>query len=132
MALICPYNTSMPRQAVKNPPKSPSILGKHLATLRKEAGLTQVEVARALGIPQRTVSFYEREASYLPSNLIEPLSELLGISAETLLGIEASGGKKRGPKSKLERQFERIQKLPRPKQEFIAKLLTQILSTESA
>jgi len=131
MLSVCPYNIGMPRPSIKTSPKSPGKLGKHLATLRKESGLTQMEVAKALGIPQRTVSFHEREANYLPSNLIEPLAELLGISVEVLLGIEADDGKKRGPKSRLERQFEEIQKLPRPKQEFISKLLGEILGTNA-
>ena len=127
MPSILPYNISMPRPLTKSSPKSPSKLGKHIATLRKETGLTQMEVAKVLGIPQRTVSFYEREANYLPSNLIEPLAELLGVSVEVLLGIEQDDGEKRGPKSRLARQFEEIQKLPRPKQEFISKLLGEIL-----
>ena len=131
MPLICPYNVRMPRPSIKSSPKSPGKLGKHLATLRKGSGLTQTEVAKTLGIPQRTVSFYEREANYLPSNLIEPLAELLGISVEILLGIETVDGKKRGPKSRLERQFEEIQKLPRPKQEFISKLLGEILGASA-
>ena len=131
MPLNCPYNVGMPRPSMKNSPKLPGKLGKHLATLRKKSGLTQAEVAKALGMPQRTVSFYEREANYLPSNLIEPMAELLGVSVETLLGIEPDDGKKRGPKSRLERQFEEIQKLPRPKQEFISRLLCEILGSQA-
>ena len=59
------------------------------------------------------------------------MAELLGISVEVLLGIESDDGKKRGPKSRLERQFEEIQKLPRPKQKFISKLLGEILGTNT-
>ncbi len=101
--------------------------GKHLAELRKAAGLSQTEIATALGIPQRTLSFYEREARRLPLELLKPLAELLGVSVEEILGLKENKNARRGPKSRLERQFEEIQKLPRTRQEFISKLLGEIL-----
>lgn len=118
------YNESMPRTASQ---ADPNELGARLVSLRKTAGLTQAEVAEALGIPQTTVSFYEREASYLPSSILAPLARLLGVSIEDILGIESEGPRKRGPKSRLERQFEAIQEMPPSKQQFISKLLGEII-----
>lgn len=106
--------------------------GQHLASLRKAAGLSQMAMAEALGIPQRTLSFYEQKGIYLPSNLLKPMAELLGTTIEVILNINAGKEGKRGPKSKLERQFGEIQKLSRTKQEFVSKLLGQILAAESA
>ncbi|MBF0548704.1 MAG: helix-turn-helix domain-containing protein [Candidatus Riflebacteria bacterium] len=125
MSPICIYNVFMAGRPPKN---NATEFGKHLAELRKAAGLSQMAVAEALRIPQRNVSFYEREARGLPPNLLKPLAELLGVSAEEILGINEEKASKRGPKSRLERQFEEIQKLPRPKQEFISKLLGEILT----
>jgi transcriptional regulator with XRE-family HTH domain len=104
--------------------------GSHLAELRRLAGLSQVEVAEALDIPQRTVSFYERKARYLPSNLIQPLAQLLGVPIEEILGVDSSAQRKRGPKSRLERQFEAILRMPPSKQQFISKLLGEIIGTQ--
>jgi len=106
--------------------------GKRLAEFRRAAGLTQVEVAKALGIPQRTVSYYEREARQLPQSLAIPLSKLLGVTPEVVLGLKDPEPLKRGPKSRLERLFERAQQLPRTQQDFIAQLLTKILAAEGA
>ena len=117
------YNKDMPKKSNN----MPNELGIRLANFRKAAGLTQAEVAEDLKIPQTTVSFYEREAPYLPSHVLIALSRLFGISVEGLLGIEEEGQNKRGPKTKLERQFETIQQMPPSKQQFISKLLGEII-----
>ena len=118
------YNDLMAGRPGKN---EPTELGKRLAEFRKAAGLSQTAIAEALGIPQRSVSFYERAARTLPPNLLKPLSDLLGVSAEEILGIGEEKASKRGPKSKLDRQFEEIKKLPRARQEFISKILGEFL-----
>lgn len=117
------YNESMPKKSNN----TPNELGNRLANFRKAAGLTQAEVAEALKIPQTTVSFYEREAPYLPSHVLVALVRLFGVSVEALLGIDEDEHRKRGPKTKLERQFETIQQMPPSKQQFISKLLGEII-----
>ena len=108
--------------------KKPSSQGERLATLRKAAGLSQAELAKAIGIPQRTLSQYERIAETFPAALVVPLARALGVTLEELLGDESGNARKRGPKSKLERQFERIRQLPKSRQQFIGKLLDEMLS----
>jgi len=91
-----------------------------LAALRKQAGLSQAALAEAVGIPQRTVSFYEREGGYIPSTLVPQLAKALGVSIEDLLGIgDGAQRAKRGLKSQLERQLEAIATLPRNQQQKI-------------
>jgi transcriptional regulator with XRE-family HTH domain len=85
----------------------------------KAAGLSQVQLARALDIPQRTLSFYEREGTYIPSTLLPGIAKALGVTIEEVLGISESQARKRGPKSRLERQLESIGKLPRNQQQKI-------------
>lgn len=112
------------------PPTTPSTeCGARLAALRKAAKLSQRELAETLDIPQRTVSFYERQATSLPSSLLPKLAEALDVPVETILGLEvADNGKgKRGPKSDLEKRFERIQKLPRKEQQFIIEMIDRVL-----
>ena len=107
--------------------KKATEFGERLAALRKAAGLSQADIASKLGIPQRRFSYYEREGRFLPSNLIRPLAKLLEVPVSELLEGEAQTTSKRGPKSKLERLFEKAQKLPRSKQELITKLLREII-----
>ena len=122
---ISVYTGLMPRR----PNKDATEFGRRLSELRKAAGLSQIEVAEALGIPQRRVSFYEREARCLPSNLVQPLAKLLGVPVTEFLGDASVEEPKRGPKSKLERLFEKAQHLPRTKQELITKLLVEIIGS---
>ena len=112
--------------------KKPSKQGARLAALRKEAGLSQAELARQLDIPQRTLSFYEREADAIPSTLLQPLAEVLGVEVVTILGENSGKTKKRGPKSKLERQLEQVKKLPPSEQKFVSKFLENILKIKEA
>ena len=119
-----PYDGDM---AGRPSSKKPTANGARLAALRQAAGLSQVEVGKALGIPQRTVSFYEREAEAIPSNLVPALADILGVSVGEVLGVE-DGARRRGPKSKLERQLERVKELPRGEQQYVSKFLEQVLS----
>ena len=107
--------------------KERSEIGARLARLRKEAGLSQVQLAEELGIPQRTLSYYEREADHLPSTLILPLAKILNIRIEDLIRSDSGGRAKRGPKSKLERQLDAIKDLPRSEQQFISRFLDNVI-----
>lgn len=107
--------------------KKPTKSGARLAALRKAADLSQAELAKALGIPQRTISFYEREADSIPSTLVPPLAEALGVTVGEVLGVPDGGRGKRGPKSKLERQFVQVARLPKSKQKFVSDFLDTVL-----
>ena len=126
---IPPYNAA--DMITGRPPLTPPTEnGLRLAALRREAELSQREVAEALGIPQRTVSFYERQASHLPSNLLPKLAELFGVPIEMLLGAESANGKKtkRGPKSELERRFDKVRTLPKRERELAIDMLDRIIN----
>jgi transcriptional regulator with XRE-family HTH domain len=97
--------------------------------LRKQAGLSQVALAEAVSIPQRTISFYEREAGALPSTLVPRLAKALGVSMEELLGIDNGAQRaKRGPTSQLERQLEAIATLPRHQQQKILAVVEAMIA----
>jgi transcriptional regulator with XRE-family HTH domain len=109
----------------------PTENGKRLAAFRKAAGLSQLQLAALIGIPQRTLSFYETTAESIPSSIIPQLADELGVTVEDILGISKKSAK-RGPKSKLERQFEGVRKLPKSEQEFVSKFLDNVLNRSSA
>jgi transcriptional regulator with XRE-family HTH domain len=111
--------------------KKPSEIGARLARLRKEAGLSQAKLAEALGIPQRTLSYYEREAEHLPSTMLVDAAKALGVSVDELLGV-GSGGAKRGPKSKLEQQLDAVKGLPRSEQQFVSRFLENVIEKAHA
>lgn len=62
--------------------------GNLIRTLRREQGMTQRELAQRLHLSDKTVSKWERGAGCPDVSLLPELSELLGVSLETLLGGE--------------------------------------------
>ena len=62
--------------------------GTRLKNLRKQAGLTQQQLATQLGITKSVVSFYElQERSPSPEVLIK-LASIIHVSADYLLGLD--------------------------------------------
>ena len=63
-------------------------IGKFIALKRKEKNMTQEELARILGVTNKTVSRWEN-GNYMPDlSLLKPLSETLGVSLNALLSGE--------------------------------------------
>lgn len=63
-------------------------IGKFIALKRKEKNMTQEELARILGVTNKTVSRWEN-GNYMPDlSLLKPLSEALGVSLNELLSGE--------------------------------------------
>lgn len=104
-------------------------MAKRLVRLRKLAGLTQVDVARELGISQGTYAHYERGFRRVPLERIPSLAEALHTSEEDLLGLDRKNGK-RGPASTLERRFERIRDMPPKEQRLVLEMIDRILGEQ--
>jgi len=104
-----------------------SEIGARVAALRARAGLTQGDVADRLGMSQRLLSYYEREATDIPASMLVPLADVLGVGVHDLLGISESGPRKPGPKGYLQERFEAVREMPRKDQQFVVKFLDQVL-----
>lgn len=67
-----------------------------LVYYRKKAGLTQVQLAKQIGVSQQTLSSYERAVTTPKPYQMQRLEEILGISKEILFHDEfhKEGGNK--------------------------------------
>src|SRR5688572_25605444 len=63
-------------------------IGGRLSRLRRERGITQVELAEILGVAQPMVSGYERGSLRLHGELIVELTKILDVTADQLLGLK--------------------------------------------
>lgn len=97
--------------------------------LRKDQGITQVQLAEQLGVSQQTVTAYESGKRRVPISHLPRLAALLGTSIEALIG-EAPRPGKRGPIPKLQRQIERIATLPKTQQRFVMQMLDTVLQQQ--
>ncbi len=60
-------------------------LGMMIASLRKEKGMTQLELAELMGVTDKAVSKWERDLSCPDVNTIPKLAEVFGISVDELM-----------------------------------------------
>ena len=61
------------------------MLGARIAALRRQAGMSQAELARALAVSASAVGMYEQERREPSLDRIVALSRLFGVSADFLL-----------------------------------------------
>ncbi len=105
-------------------------LGGRIAQLRKEQGITQVQLAEWLNVSQQTVNAYEVGRRRMAVSALPTIAKLLGVALEELIGETPKPGK-RGPTPKLQQQMERINQLPKAKQKFVMEMLEGVLGQAS-
>lgn len=64
--------------------------GSTLAALRKEKGMTQLELAQSMGVTDKAVSKWERNLSFPDVASLPRLAEQLGVSVDELLEAKTS------------------------------------------
>ncbi len=104
---------------------SSETFGKRIARLRKEQGLTQVELGEKIGLSQVLISDYERGRLQPNLDTIIKLARTLGLTTDELLGvsnISPTGGKL---SLKSVRRLKKIEDLPHSQQ----KVLFQTIDT---
>ncbi len=106
-------------------------LGKRIAGLRKDCGMTQIQLGEHLGISQPVVASYEAGRRRVPSSALPVLSSLFGVTVEHLLGIRQAKGR-RGRTAKLQRLFDALGKLPKHQQQRILATVEDMLIAQEA
>ena len=71
-----------------NPAHLRDLAGRSVKTLREQAGLTQAEVARQLGISRAGVNAWEMGLSVPSTPYVVELAKKFGVSTDYLLGME--------------------------------------------
>ena len=82
-------------------------LGMMIAELRKQHGMTQLELAEKMGVTDKAVSKWERDLSCPDINSIPKLAEILGVSVEELMQVKKEAEE---PVSKVSEALEVIPK----------------------
>lgn len=68
--------------------------GNMIATLRKENGMTQLELANKMGVTDKAVSKWERDLSFPDVGSLPKLAELFHISIDELMQVKADAAEK--------------------------------------
>ncbi len=103
------------------------MLGQRIARLRKEKGLTQVEVAKKTGLSQVLVSDYERGRLRPNPDTIIKLAQILLVTTDELLGVKESPTTGSKLSLKTIRRLKRIEDLPASQQKTLFKTIDTFL-----
>jgi len=106
-------------------------IGRNLARLRKEAALTQADVAESIGTLQAVVSDYEIGRLRLHAELILKLADLFGVSTDEILGrANVRVREPKLPSPRLMRRAREFEKLPRRDQEAVMRMIDSVLTAK--
>jgi transcriptional regulator with XRE-family HTH domain len=94
-------------------------------------GLTQKQVADKIGIDRILISDYERGRIRLYDEMLGRFSLALGVSADTLLGLDTSSLDTEKPSVRLMKRAAQIDKLPEQKKKAIIKTLDDLIRANS-
>lgn len=109
--------------------QSPTAFGRRLVALRRDRGLTQVELAKLARTSQRAISYYENEAGYPPTTAVIALAKALQVSADELLGLKPaeSGPLEADPDlRRVWKKFRQVTALPERDQRAVIRLINSL------
>ena|ERR1035437_3520512 len=106
-------------------------LGERITQLRKARNITQVQLAKTLGVSQQTIQAYEVGRRRIQVSNLPIVARTLSVSLEELFGSEVQHSRKRGPLPKWQQQIEAIAHLPRAQQRFVSQILDTVLAQAS-
>jgi len=105
--------------------------GARLAAARKEAGLTQSELAEAVGVTQRVIAYWERESVGLKADQLVVLSTTLKVSVDRLLGCAPVAKRRGGPSGRARKIFDQVAQLPKSSKQRVLDVFETVLAGES-
>jgi transcriptional regulator with XRE-family HTH domain len=107
-------------------------LGSHVAMLRKARGMTQAELARAIGVSQQAVFAYELGERRVSVLVLTKIAKVFAVSVEDMLGMSKTV---RTPKGRLSpralRHAQRLQGLSKTQQRFVIRILDVLEESKS-
>jgi len=105
--------------------------GDRIRRIREARDVTQVELAKTLGITQSNVSEMERGVRGITTHQVVRLAKALRVSIDEIL-LGANGASEKAPLSrlKLQRRIQRIEKLPEPRQRVVLKFIDALIDQE--
>jgi transcriptional regulator with XRE-family HTH domain len=130
-SLASPAEVDRVAKARKTESDAKETIGQRLARLRRERGITQVELAEKLGLAQPHISDYEHDAVRLNGQVLIQLNRILGVSVDELLGVEKP--RPTGPirNRRLLRRLQDLERLPRRDQQALLRTIDAFLAKAS-
>jgi transcriptional regulator with XRE-family HTH domain len=105
--------------------KMKETLADRIQSLRKQAGLTQVELADKISVSKSQFIRYESKNVQPPANIINKLADALGTSVDFLISGDKNEKAKASLKnSELIQRFKEVDSLPEDEQGVLIKIIS--------
>jgi transcriptional regulator with XRE-family HTH domain len=105
-------------------------LGASITMRRKRIGMTQAELARALGVSQQAVFAYELGERRVSVLILARLSKVFAVSVQELIGMSMPARLlKRRLSPRAMRHAERLMALSKTQQRFVVRIIDVLEST---
>jgi len=105
--------------------------GARLLKFRLAAGLTQIELGKAIGVQHSSIAHWEWSEKPPRGEVLPLLAKALNVSLEELVGSghgpRRSVDQRPGPISEMQRTFEAARKLPRKQQRKIIEVVNALV-----
>ena len=99
-----------------------------MAAFRIAKGMSQGELAEALGMRRDLVTYYERAAKNPNLEVVKKVADFFGVTVGELLNDTTNKARsKPGPPSQFVQLAERLDQLPRAQQKVVAQMLEGFL-----
>lgn len=112
------YSRAMPKGRPAS--RTRTAIGERIAQARLAAGLTQEQLAEAMGVTQRVVTYWERKARVLRGHQLVELAGVLKTTVEELLG-------RRRRTDRLSLTLEKLRQLPTREQQRLLQGLGKLI-----
>jgi transcriptional regulator with XRE-family HTH domain len=111
--------------------------GARLTAARLARGLTQTQLAHAIGSSQRAISAYETVLEFPPSHVLVQLAKALHVSADELLGLKVPKDRESAPElsaeaKRLWKLFQKVATLPEKDRRAVTRLVLSLTSLKTA
>lgn len=109
-----------------------SEFGRRLVEFRKARGLTQIQLAQAIGSSQRAISSYETVAEFPPAAVIVQLARALHVSTDELFGltpIRSANGHDDPDTRRLWKKFQQVATLPEKDRRAVIRLVNSLVQS---
>lgn len=105
-------------------------LATRIVEIRKERGITQIELAKTLGVTQSMVSRIERGELRLNGEVIVKLAKLYKVSTDELLGVKPIGEPQPTISRRWLKRLKMIERLPKRDQDGLIQTIDRYLKAD--
>ena len=114
-----------PPKGTKHDKMPRSEFGKNLIAIRRKKGISQVELAKKLGLHQRMISHYEGNTEGPTFDMMKKIAEALNVNLAVLIGVSKNGKTETEtlPSKAIQKRWPVIAKLPHKDQQNLVRMI---------